>query len=81
MSSSGFLDKIDAKLKFLAQHPLAGESRPELAADVRSSPVGNYVKNNDADNRHHCAPLHAAPSRGWSSDKVRSRCRFAKVEP
>jgi hypothetical protein len=52
-----------------------------LAADVRSSPVGNYVKNNDADNRHHCAPLHAAPSRGWSRDKVRSRCRFAKVEP
>ena len=38
-----FLDKIDAKLKFLAQHPLAGEARPELAADVRSFPVGNYV--------------------------------------
>lgn len=38
-----FLDKIDAKLKFLAQHPLAGETRPELAADIRSFPVGNYV--------------------------------------
>ena len=38
-----FLDKIDAKLKFLAQHPLAGEARPELAADVRSFPIGNYV--------------------------------------
>ena len=38
-----FLDKIDAKLKFLAQHPGAGEARPELAADVRSFPVGNYV--------------------------------------
>ena len=38
-----FLDKIDAKLKFLARHPLAGEARPELASDVRSFPVGNYV--------------------------------------
>ena len=38
-----FLDKIDAKLKFLAQFPLAGESRPELAPDVRSFPVGNHV--------------------------------------
>ena len=39
----GFLDRIDAKLKFLARNPLAGEARPDLLADVRSFPVGNYV--------------------------------------
>jgi toxin ParE1/3/4 len=38
-----FLDKIDAKLKFLAKHPLAGEARAELAVNVRSFPVGSYV--------------------------------------
>ncbi len=38
-----FLDKIDAKLKFLAQHPLAGELRPDLAVGVSSFPIGNYV--------------------------------------
>jgi toxin ParE1/3/4 len=38
-----FLDRIDDKIKFLARHPLAGEARPDLAADVRVFPVGNYV--------------------------------------
>lgn len=38
-----FLDKIDEKIKFLAQHPQAGEARPDLAANVRVFPVGNYV--------------------------------------
>lgn len=38
-----FLDKIDAKLNFLAKHPLAGEARADLAVNVRSFPAGNYV--------------------------------------
>ena len=35
-----FLDKIDEKIQFLARHPLAGEARPDLGADVRAFPVG-----------------------------------------
>jgi toxin ParE1/3/4 len=38
-----FLDKIDKKIRFLAQYPLAGEARPDLAAEVRAFPVGSYV--------------------------------------
>lgn len=38
-----FLDRIDEKIKFLARHPMAGEARPDLAANVRMFPVGNYV--------------------------------------
>jgi toxin ParE1/3/4 len=38
-----FLDKIDQKIKFLARHCLAGEARPDLAANVRVFSVGNYV--------------------------------------
>jgi len=38
-----FLDKIDEKLKLLARHPLAGEERSDLSANVRAFPIGNYV--------------------------------------
>ena len=38
-----FLDKIDERIKFLAHHPMAGEARPDLAANARAFPVGNYV--------------------------------------
>lgn len=31
------------KFVFLGQHPLSGQSRPELAPDLRSSCVGSYV--------------------------------------
>jgi toxin ParE1/3/4 len=31
------------KFKFLARHPLVGQARPELAADLRSFSAGNYV--------------------------------------
>jgi toxin ParE1/3/4 len=31
------------KFKFLARHPLVGQARPELGADLRSFSAGNYV--------------------------------------
>ena len=37
------LDRIDATCQLLAQQPLMGQARPELAADLRSFSVGNYV--------------------------------------
>ena len=37
------LDKMDAKCEMLASQPLIGEARPDLAANLREVPVGNYV--------------------------------------
>tara|TARA_B100000378_G_C17914672_1_gene367488 strand:- start:162 stop:458 length:297 start_codon:yes stop_codon:yes gene_type:complete len=37
------LDRIEQKLLMLADHPHAGRERPEIAAGLRSFPVGNYV--------------------------------------
>jgi toxin ParE1/3/4 len=37
------LDRIDSVCKLLAQQPLMGEARPELAPELRSVSVGNYV--------------------------------------
>ena len=42
-AATRFLDSIDAKLHLLCQHPELGEARPELAADLRSFVVRNYV--------------------------------------
>lgn len=38
-----FLDRIEKVLAMLRDNPLAGRARPELAAAIRSFPVGNYV--------------------------------------
>lgn len=38
-----FLDRIETVLAMLRDNPLAGKARPELAAAIRSFPVGNYV--------------------------------------
>ena len=37
------LDRIEGALAMLSENPFAGRARPELAADLRSFPVGNYV--------------------------------------
>jgi toxin ParE1/3/4 len=37
-----FLDLIEAKLRMLAEVPGLGRSRPELANNLRSFPVGEY---------------------------------------
>jgi toxin ParE1/3/4 len=37
------LDRFDRALRMLSDQPLAGRERPELAAGLRSFPVGNYV--------------------------------------
>jgi toxin ParE1/3/4 len=37
------LDRIDATCRLLAQQPRMGQSRPELAPEIRSFSVGNYV--------------------------------------
>jgi toxin ParE1/3/4 len=37
------LDRIAEVARKLAAHPEAGRARPELAADLRSFVVGNYV--------------------------------------
>jgi toxin ParE1/3/4 len=38
-----FTDLIDSKFQVLARRPGIGRSRPELATDLRSFAVGNYV--------------------------------------
>src|SRR4051812_33789058 len=38
-----WLDSVDACLKMLARHPGAGPARDELAAGLRSFPLGNYL--------------------------------------
>jgi toxin ParE1/3/4 len=42
-AADGLLDHIEAVLGLLAKSPLLGRSREELAPDMRSFPVGNYV--------------------------------------
>lgn len=37
------LDRFEQILSTLAQNPLMGRARPELAQDLRSFPVGSYV--------------------------------------
>ena len=38
-----WLEKIDAKVKLLAQFPGIGRRREELAPELQSFPVGNYL--------------------------------------
>lgn len=38
-----FVDTIDRKLQLLAEQPNLGRSRPELAENMRSFPIGRYV--------------------------------------
>jgi len=42
-AADGVLDTIEARLRMLAENPLMGEARPELAPRLRSFHVGNYV--------------------------------------
>ena len=38
-----FLDLLDQKCRHLAEYPLSGRSRQDLAPDLRSFPVKRYV--------------------------------------
>ena len=38
-----WLDQLDTQLRLLATQPLMGRARDELAAGVRSLPMGRYV--------------------------------------
>jgi toxin ParE1/3/4 len=38
-----FLDGLEKACELLAEHPLIGRPRPELAENLRSFPVGNYL--------------------------------------
>ena len=37
------IDRFDETLQMLAENPLAGRAREELAPKTRSFPVGNYI--------------------------------------
>ncbi|SFL54447.1 type II toxin-antitoxin system RelE/ParE family toxin [Methylobacterium pseudosasicola] len=41
--AAGLVDQIQAKLVLVADRPLIGRARPELAEALRSIAVGNYV--------------------------------------
>lgn len=43
LRASRYIRKIQEKLELLADIPLMGRSRPELAANVRSFPVGSHL--------------------------------------
>jgi toxin ParE1/3/4 len=38
-----FLDNLEETFELLADFPLIGRRRPEIGAEVRSFPVGNYL--------------------------------------
>jgi toxin ParE1/3/4 len=38
-----FIDLIEERCSLLAENPLMGRSRPDLAPGLRSFPVGNYI--------------------------------------
>ncbi|MCC6763871.1 MAG: type II toxin-antitoxin system RelE/ParE family toxin [Deltaproteobacteria bacterium] len=42
-ASDRFIDAVAEKLDFLARHPTMGRLRPELAPNLRSFPIGQYV--------------------------------------
>ncbi len=42
-ASDRFIDALAKKFELLARHPEMGRLRPELAPELRSFPVGNYV--------------------------------------
>ena len=42
-NSAAVLSRFDARLEMLARNNLIGRPRPELAANLRSFPEGNYV--------------------------------------
>jgi toxin ParE1/3/4 len=42
-AADNLIDTIDEKFSLLAQFPRLGRDRSELADDMRSFPVGNYV--------------------------------------
>ncbi len=42
-ASNEFLDAMNETFELLAASPFMGRARPELAPNLRSFPVGNYV--------------------------------------
>ena len=38
-----FMDRIEERCRLLAENPLMGRSRPELAPSLRSFPIGTYI--------------------------------------
>jgi toxin ParE1/3/4 len=42
-AASSFLARLRDRFLLLSRHPLMGEAREDLAPDLRSFPVGNYV--------------------------------------
>ncbi len=43
VNADRFIDRIADTCNLLGENPLMGRSRPELAPDLRSFPVGNYL--------------------------------------
>jgi toxin ParE1/3/4 len=41
--ADAFIDDVDAKFHLLAEQPMLGRSREELAPGLRSFPLGRYV--------------------------------------
>ena|SRR5437867_5063954 len=41
--ADAFIDDVDAKFQLLAEQPLLGRSREELAPNLRSLPIRRYV--------------------------------------
>ncbi|MHB1198224.1 MAG: type II toxin-antitoxin system RelE/ParE family toxin [Polaromonas sp.] len=42
-AADNWVDKLDEQFKLLALQPLMGRARDELAASIRSFPIGRYV--------------------------------------
>ena len=42
-AADGMLDRFDDVMSKLAARPLIGRKRPELAENLRSFPLGNYI--------------------------------------
>jgi toxin ParE1/3/4 len=67
VAADKMLDRFEKALRILHDRPLAGRERPELAAGLRSFPVGNYI-------------LFYLPLPN-GIDLVRVRSRYLDIEP
>ena len=43
VAADRWLDTIEAKLSLIADNPLLGAARPDIAPELRYHPVGNYL--------------------------------------
>jgi hypothetical protein len=70
------LDRIEGVLQMLSEQPKAGRERPELAPELRSFPVGNYLVVLPASSRGHRPGARAERPHGYRFGRPRDLTRL-----